>query len=339
MATVGPSPLSPADSAHFKHAARRFASGVTVVSTTLPDGSVYGVTATSFASLSICPLLVTVSLHHLSRMLTYVESSGCFGVSVLREDQRAVSQHFATQGREPLVGGFPGIRSSRAVTGAPLVDGALAYFDCALHEVLPGGDHKILVGNVMAAGGTGGEPLLYYDGDYRALGGADADDALAAEPERAAAGRLGDGVAVQVHLARLTLAELVTAQAAIEPATAELAAEHASERDIERLSALLAAAEDAVADPAMFTRLGSEFHLALAQASGNPLLAASMQALRGEQQALYAPRNDREKSLRSHQFHVRLLDRVKARDGASARSVMAEHVSRVASRIHEPPPG
>lgn len=152
----------------FKRAAAQFASGVTVVTTRVAE-EVYGITCSSFASLSLDPLLVTVSVNTRSPLLDRVRAAGCFAISVLGRDQREVSQYFATRDRGGARGSFEEFPTRHLRTGAPVIDGCLSYFDCRLHDVLPGGDHRILVGRVVAAGYGDGEPLLYFAGGYRSL--------------------------------------------------------------------------------------------------------------------------------------------------------------------------
>ena len=89
----------------FRQAAGRFASGVTVVTTRASEGA-YGVTVSSFASLSLNPLLVTVSINRSSPLLEYVRSAEAFAVSVLASDQQQVADYFATRGRTPEPAGF-----------------------------------------------------------------------------------------------------------------------------------------------------------------------------------------------------------------------------------------
>ncbi len=94
------------DSGHsFRHAAGHFASGVTVVTTRASEGT-YGITVSSFASLSLNPLLVTVSIKRSSPLLGYVRSAEAFAVSVLASDQQQVAEYFATRGRTPAAGRF-----------------------------------------------------------------------------------------------------------------------------------------------------------------------------------------------------------------------------------------
>ena len=77
-------------------------------------------------------------------------------------------------------------------TGAPIIDGCLSWFDCTVEDLLPGGDHEILVGRVVAAGGRTGEPLVYWAGGYRAL------TAEVSPSDRLA--NASDGLAVAYHL-------------------------------------------------------------------------------------------------------------------------------------------
>ena len=88
---------------------------------------------------------------------------------MLASDQQEVARFFASSGRKPERDGFSTVSSTVQQTGAPIIAGCLSWFDCTLEDILPGGDHEILVGRVAAAGGRTGEPLVYWAGDYRAL--------------------------------------------------------------------------------------------------------------------------------------------------------------------------
>src|SRR5215211_3344804 len=195
------------DSGHaFKKAAGRFASGVTVVTTSGAEGA-YGVTVSSFASLSLNPLLVTVSINQSSRLLEYVRSVQAFAVSVLASDQQQVARYFATPGRRPEPAGFSTVPTIMQHTGAPVIEGCLSWFDCTVEDILSGGDHQILVGRVAAAGGRTGEPLVYWAGEYRALTAADVRLDLVKEPVSTGLARIpdqvanaSDGLAVAYHV-------------------------------------------------------------------------------------------------------------------------------------------
>ncbi len=145
----------------------RFATGVTVVTTSAPGGVPYGVTVNSFTSVSLDPPLVLVCLDaRLSGLEVFLESRQ-FAVNILAEDQRAVSDHFANKGSDRADG-----IDALGVTGIPLISSALAHLECEIEAVHPGGDHTILVGRVQAvehSSESGRAPLLFYRGRYRGL--------------------------------------------------------------------------------------------------------------------------------------------------------------------------
>jgi flavin reductase (DIM6/NTAB) family NADH-FMN oxidoreductase RutF len=152
----------------FKGAMGSWAAGVTVVTTKHGD-LVYGITVSSFTSLSIEPLLVEVALQNRNRLVDMIRQSGRFAVSILAEGQQDISGYFASGGREPAEA-FPKITTTEWHTGSPIIAGALAHVDCELHEMLPGGDHTIVVGRVLgAAYNPDLNPLLYFRREYRTL--------------------------------------------------------------------------------------------------------------------------------------------------------------------------
>lgn len=152
----------------FKGALGSWAAGVTVV-TTRHDGLVYGITVSSFSSLSVDPLLVLVCIRNENRLASMVQESGNFAVSILAEGQDAVSSWFSVSGREPIPT-FEDFGTFEWRTGSPIVTGAIAHLDCELEAVLPGGDHVIAVGRVVgAAYDPDKRPLLYFRRGYRKL--------------------------------------------------------------------------------------------------------------------------------------------------------------------------
>lgn len=143
----------------------RFATGVTVV-TTDGTGGKGGLTANAVASLSLDPPLVLVAVDKRAHSYAEIKANGCYAVNILALEHEVVSQRFATPGPKD----FSGFTWKTAVTGAPILEGALGYLDCRLHEILPGGDHDIFVGEIVAGGARDdGEPLLYFSGKYRKL--------------------------------------------------------------------------------------------------------------------------------------------------------------------------
>ena len=150
----------------------RFATGVAVI-TSCGDTGPAGMTANAFASLSLDPLLVMIGFELQSRTLVAVRQSGTFAVNVLGSDQEPISRIFA--GKQPEPEKFADCAYAER-SGVPVIDGALAWLRCDLEAIYPGGDHVIVVGNVVEMGGNGGEPLLFYGGHYRRLDGAGVAD-------------------------------------------------------------------------------------------------------------------------------------------------------------------
>jgi flavin reductase ActVB len=168
-----PSPAD-VDTTQFKQAARHFASGVTVV-TTRCDELLHGGTVSAFFSLSLEPLQVLISLNSTGRLAELVERSGIFAVNVLSAEQESISRLFAAPQRPTAPGALPGVDTDVAATGAPIVRGGLAYFDCVVADVIIAGDHTLFIGQVQAVSATAGQPLLYFDGAYRTLASAPVD--------------------------------------------------------------------------------------------------------------------------------------------------------------------
>lgn len=168
MNSVRP-PVHPDD---FRGALSSWAAGVTVV-TTRHDEGIYGITVSSFTSLSVDPLLILVCVMNSNHMARLIPESGRFAVSILAEDQADVSAYFAGPGREPGED-FGGIEFVEWHTGAPIIVGALAHLDCELESAIPGGDHTIMVGRVVgAASNPNAKPLVYYRRGYRMVSGLD----------------------------------------------------------------------------------------------------------------------------------------------------------------------
>jgi flavin reductase (DIM6/NTAB) family NADH-FMN oxidoreductase RutF len=331
----------------FRQAAGRFASGVTVVTTKALEGA-YGVTVSSFASLSLNPLLVTVSINRSSALLGYVRSVESFAVSVLASDQQRVARFFATSGRRPEPGGFSTVPTSVQQTGAPIIAGCLSWFDCTLEDILPGGDHEILVGRVAAAGGRTGEPLVYWAGEYRALPAADLrpepfDElrtALVEGPASTSSARrsdqlanAADGLAVAYHVMDIGPTEMLDAQSSIEPAIAALAAGHAPGAQWDRLQELVDQSEMAVDQPDEFNRLALAFHSAIAGASENRVLQATLASLGQVQPVHYRDRGSPKSARAAVEGHRRLLAVLRRGNPEAAREEMRQHLDAVRQHL------
>jgi flavin reductase (DIM6/NTAB) family NADH-FMN oxidoreductase RutF len=141
-----------------------FATGVTVV-TTGGEAGEHGLTANAIASLSLDPPLVLVAVDKRAATLEYLTRNRCFAINILRLEQEAISRQFATPGPKD----FSGLKITTAQTASPILAECLAYVDCRVVDVLPGGDHDIFIGEIVAGEHQGGEPLLYFSGGYRRL--------------------------------------------------------------------------------------------------------------------------------------------------------------------------
>jgi flavin reductase len=142
----------------------QFATGVTVV-TTDGEAGPHGLTANAVASLSLDPPLVLVAVEKSAHSVEYLRKNRCFAINILRLEQQEISRRFAAPGPK----NFTGLELTTAVTSAPILSDCLAFIDCRVADILPGGDHEIFVGEILAGEYHGGEPLLYYAGAYRRL--------------------------------------------------------------------------------------------------------------------------------------------------------------------------
>ena len=143
-----------------------FATGVTVVTTCYEDRP-QGMTANAVASLSLDPPLILVSVDVKAQMNACLKASDCFAVNILTEEHEALSVRFAKHGPKD----FSGIEYRTEVTGSPVIEQALAYVDCRVANVLPGGDHDIFIGEIVAGDAGEGRPLVFYGGRYGKLSG------------------------------------------------------------------------------------------------------------------------------------------------------------------------
>jgi flavin reductase (DIM6/NTAB) family NADH-FMN oxidoreductase RutF len=144
----------------FRDALGRFATGVTVVTTQTNQGPV-GITANSFASVSLDPPIVLWSIgRHSKRFAAFAECEH-FAVHILGAEQIGLSRRFAKAGNA-----FAGLDFVRNDVGVPLLDGCLSRFECRRIAGHEGGDHLIMLGQVANATLRDGEPLLFAGGDY-----------------------------------------------------------------------------------------------------------------------------------------------------------------------------
>jgi flavin reductase (DIM6/NTAB) family NADH-FMN oxidoreductase RutF len=152
----------------------QFATGVTIITVDLDGdghGEVHGMTANAFASVSIDPPLALVCVDHHTRTHAHLHARKRFGINVLREDQRAISEYYARPERDhEHAETEAGARFDRTPQGTPVLHGSLAYLECRLHTAQVAGDHTIFIAEVEDVVVREGEPLLFFRGKYRKVG-------------------------------------------------------------------------------------------------------------------------------------------------------------------------
>jgi flavin reductase (DIM6/NTAB) family NADH-FMN oxidoreductase RutF len=154
----------------FRRAAGRFPTGIVVVSASL-DGVDHAMTVSAFTSVSLDPLLVLFCSEKIARFHDVVLTAGSWAVSVLDEESEKTARWLATRGR-PLEGQLDAqAHRPGPLTGAPILSDALAAMECRTTAVHDGGDHSIVVGQVIGVSEPrpGGRPMIYYASRYRRL--------------------------------------------------------------------------------------------------------------------------------------------------------------------------
>jgi flavin reductase (DIM6/NTAB) family NADH-FMN oxidoreductase RutF len=147
-----------------KQAMRAYPQGVTVATTSSREGP-RGITVSSFTSVSLEPPLVLMSISKGSALHDLFKGAETYAINFLADDQKSVSDRFA--GRTTAKDRFEGIKFAKGVTGSPLIDGVRAVIECNAWKTYDGGDHSILVGEVVSAKALNRKrPLVYYSQQY-----------------------------------------------------------------------------------------------------------------------------------------------------------------------------
>ncbi|WP_328663535.1 flavin reductase family protein [Streptomyces sp. NBC_00328] len=154
------------DSAQFRQVLGRFCSGVTIITGVADGGAPAGLTCQSFFSLSLDPPLVAFSVSRTSGTWPRIAPSKAFCVNVLSTAQQQLSRSFAARGTDKFAGQE---WTPAPVTGSPALPGSLAWIDCVVEAVHPGGDHWLVIGRVrhLAACDYEADPLLFYRAAFR----------------------------------------------------------------------------------------------------------------------------------------------------------------------------
>lgn len=154
------------DSRAFRNTMGLFATGVTVVAVEI-EGQVYGMTANAVTSVSLEPMLVLVCVQKEAHLMNILPQAGGFSINILSEQQQDLSGYFAHMWHDPQPPAF----MFTPWLGGPRLEGAIGAISCQTREFLEGGDHWIVVGEVIglyrAENPT--NPLLYYRGQYRQI--------------------------------------------------------------------------------------------------------------------------------------------------------------------------
>ena len=153
------------DTGDFRQALGRFATGVCLVTVNDPELGPLATTVNSFSSVSLDPPLVLWSIQSSSDHVAVYTECQHFGISVLTSSQQALSGQYAQRGGHSA----QAEHFTKGPHGEPKLIDALAHFTCAAYAVYPGGDHQIIVGEVLQFESREAAPLIFYNGGYRAL--------------------------------------------------------------------------------------------------------------------------------------------------------------------------
>lgn len=150
------------DSSQFRRALSQFATGVTVITTRLADGSFRGLTASSFNSVSLDPPLVLWSLGNAANSLPIFTGNSHYVINVLSAGQQDLADRFSRRTEDP----FAGVEYELSRTGQPILKGAAAWFECHNRSRYPEGDHVIFVGEVEECQAHPQPALLFHRGQF-----------------------------------------------------------------------------------------------------------------------------------------------------------------------------
>jgi flavin reductase (DIM6/NTAB) family NADH-FMN oxidoreductase RutF len=156
----------------FKEVMSRWATGISVI-TTAYEGEWRGITANSFASVSIEPLLISMSVSKSLHTLELFQKSGVFAVNVLKESQLDLGKRFAGMIPEFNEKRFEGLHASLSKNGAPILPDVLGWMDCKVYQQIDVGLSVLFLGEVTDAHFSDGEPLVYFHrqwGSFRPQG-------------------------------------------------------------------------------------------------------------------------------------------------------------------------
>ena len=150
----------------FRAACGLFPTGVTVVTRETEAGDAYGMTVSSFTSVSLDPPLILVCIDKRARFVSGLALRTPFAINILREDQQELAVRFATR---PETNRFEGVVWGRGWRNTPLLNGAVATLACVLEQLLEAGDHQVLIGAVHEIRRHPGRALVWCESRYHCL--------------------------------------------------------------------------------------------------------------------------------------------------------------------------
>jgi flavin reductase (DIM6/NTAB) family NADH-FMN oxidoreductase RutF len=158
-----------AGEAEFRTACSKFPTGVIIATVIASDEMPYGMSISSFTSVSLDPLLVLLCIDHRAQMIELLSVGTHIGINVLADDQQALSERFSKHWRER----FTGTRWHAGFTGVPLLAGVLATLECKIGSLVSAGDHLIVIAKAIHVDSTNRKPLVYVNRSYAqiAVGG------------------------------------------------------------------------------------------------------------------------------------------------------------------------
>ena len=156
----------------FRQAWGKFATGVTIITTFLPDGEVHGMTANGICSVSLDPLLALVCAGHNTASYPLIKESKRFAINILKMEQLAIAQYFARPTEKKT--GDVEVSFTMSPHGGAIVDGSLAHMDCHVVAETVAGDHTIFIGEVDQIDVGSGDPLIFFEGKFSQLASTDA---------------------------------------------------------------------------------------------------------------------------------------------------------------------
>ncbi|MDI6029302.1 flavin reductase family protein [Corticibacterium sp. UT-5YL-CI-8] len=163
--SVGTRPSATTDLALYKDIASHWPSGVAVITAVGCDGKLHGLTMSAVITLSLVPMQFLISVDRRSVTLPVIKDLGRFCINFLTSSQEGIAMQLASKSGDKL----NSVRHRISQWGLPIIDGALASITCDVHSILPGGDHEIIIGDVLDMEHAGGEPLVYFKRSFHSV--------------------------------------------------------------------------------------------------------------------------------------------------------------------------